>query len=141
MVPSRQCTFTIHFVTIKSNGIDPVALDVRSSNGEVPTYTGLAKHLLEGLLVRRLVAKFVNERDGVLSIWRRRVLGLESVERHECDTPSLLFDHDIENFGGGGVIIDDDVEEALKALLGKLDGSMWGRHLFPAVNLTAMLNF
>jgi hypothetical protein len=67
--------------------------------------------------VRRFVAKFVDERDGVLSIRRGWVLGFESVEWHECYPSSFFFDHDIENFGGSSVVVDDNVEETSRILV------------------------
>jgi len=87
-----------------------VTLDIRGSDGEIPAYTSLAKYLLEGLLVDRFVSKFVDEWDGVLGVWRGRVLGLKSVERHKCDTSCLFFDHDFEDFGSSSVVVDYDVE-------------------------------
>jgi hypothetical protein len=82
--------------------------------------------------------EFVEESLSILRVGRGRLLGFESVERHECNTSDLLLQHVVEDIRGGFVGIDSNVKEAISSEIKERFGE-WP-HLLPAVSSTAMLN-
>ena len=111
VIPTLQCTLPIDFLAVEGNGVDPMALHIGRSDGKIAAHPSLAEHLLESLLQLAVETELVEESLSILRVGRRWVLGFEPIERHESHTPGLFFKHDVEDFGGGFVGVDNDMEE------------------------------
>ena len=72
----------------------------------------MASYLVKRESVCREELELADHRNRVLSAGNLSFLRAKTIERHKRDSTAIFLVHDIEDPGGGRVVVDDDVEEA-----------------------------
>lgn len=112
MVTTGEGTTAVDTVTLVGDSVETVATGVLRGNRKVFADDRAAKDLLKGHAVCAVELELGDHGDRVIGLGVLDVLALEAVERHECDTASLLFGHDVDERLGSLVGVDHDVEQA-----------------------------
>jgi hypothetical protein len=92
--------------------MDSMCPSIACCGSQIRTYDGLAKDLSESLFESRIEVKFFNQRKSVRSLRKVDMPRVDPVQGYTRKPSSFLLVKEVNELGGGCVIVTDNVEKA-----------------------------